>query len=99
MFDKMKQLMEFKKQADQIKRELDASTIEFSDVKGIKIVINGSQNFNSLEIDENFLKPENKKRLESDLLRSLNAAVQKSQVVAAQKMKNVMPGLSGFPGL
>ena len=32
MFDKMKELMEMKKQADRIKRELDASTVEVNEV-------------------------------------------------------------------
>ena len=97
MFDKMKELMEMKKQADQIKRELDAITIEYNDVRSIKIVINGSQDIKSLEIEEGLLNPANKKRLESDLLRSINGAVKKSQQMAAQKMKNLLPG--GFPGL
>ena len=96
MFDKMKQLMEMKKQADQIKRELDASSVESTDVRGIKIVINGSQDMKVLEIDQTLLGAENKKKLEADLLRSFNAAIKKSQAIAAQKMKNLMPG---FPGL
>ena len=99
MFDKMKQLMELKKQADQIKKQLDAVSVDISDVRGIKISINGSQHFNSIDIDPSLLTPENKKRFEGELLRSLNLAVRKSQEVAAIKMKDVMPGLSGFPGL
>ena len=96
MFDKMKQLMEMKKQADEIKRELDACQIESNDVRGIKIKINGSQNIQSIEIDENLLKAENKTRFEADLARSFNAAIKKSQTVVAQKMKHMLPG--GFPG-
>ena len=96
MFDKMKQLMELKKQADQIKRELDAPLVDVQEVNGIKSSITGSQNFRSIEIDGPLLAPENKKRLEGDLLRSMNAAIKKSQMVAAQKMKDVMPG---FPGM
>jgi uncharacterized protein (UPF0332 family) len=34
-----------------------------------------------------------KSRFEADLLRSINAAIKKSQNVAAQKMASVMPGL------
>jgi len=45
MFDKMKNLMELKKQADCIKRELDYTTTEVNIVDGIKIVISGAQNF------------------------------------------------------
>ena len=96
MFDKMKELMEMKKQADRIKRELDASIVEVNEVKGVKIVVNGSQNFQSLEIDETLVNAGEKGRLEKDLLRSVNAAIRQSQSLAAQKMKAVMPGLSGM---
>ena len=92
MFDKMKQLMEMKKQADVIKRELDAITVEVEEVRGIKIVITGSQNFRSLEIDAGLLTADNKGRLEADLLRSVNMSIKKSQGVAAKKMASVMPG-------
>lgn len=94
MFDKMKELMEMKKQADRIKRELDASTVEVNEVKGVKIVINGAQNFQSLELDEDLVNARDKKQLEQDLLRSVNAAIRESQDLAKQKMKAVMPGLA-----
>ena len=93
MLDKVKQLMEMKKQADKIRKELDAITVEVAEVRGIKMVVTGTLNFRSVEIDESLLAAENKSRFESDLLRSINAAVKKSQTVAAQKMASVMPGL------
>jgi len=96
MFNKMKELMEMKKQADRIKKELDASIVEVNEVSGVKIVVNGSQNFQSLEIDEALVNGADKRKLEADLLRSVNAAIRKSQSVAAEKMKAVMPGLPGF---
>lgn len=96
MLDKMKQLMEMKRQADQIKRELDAVTVDVQDVRGIKITINGSQHFKSIEIDEALLNAANQARLQVDLLRSLNTAIARSQGVAAQKMKSVLPGFPGF---
>ena len=97
MLDKMKELFEMKRQADQIKKELDALVIEYTDVRGIKVVINGSQDIKSLEIDDSLVNPANKKRLENDLTRGLNGAVKKSQFAAAQRMKKLMPG--GFPGM
>lgn len=93
MFDKMKQLMEFKRQADQIKKELDAIMVESNEVAGIKVVITGSQEFRSIEVAENMLAPERKKEFERDLFRSMNAAMKKSQQAAAQKMSAVMPGV------
>lgn len=98
MFDKMKQLMEMKKQADMIKRELDNITTEVSEVPGIRVVISGSQKFQSIEVDGDLLDPQNKDRFQDDLLRSMNAAIKKSQNEAAKKMASVMPG-GGFPGM
>ncbi len=97
MLDKMKQLMELKRQADQLKRELDAASVEVNEVRGIKIVVTGSQNFQSIEIEPSLLTSENKNRLEEDLKRSINAAIKKSQTVAAERMKNI-PGFN-IPGL
>lgn len=96
MFDKMKQLMEMKKQADKIKRELDAVQVEINAVNGINVVVNGSQDFKSITVDEALLNGGNKSKLEADLLRSINAAIKKSQQLAAEKMKDAMPG---FPGM
>ena len=97
MFDKIKDLMEMKKQADRIKRELDAQLVECSDVKGIKITINGSQDVKSIDLDDSLLGAGNKSRLQAELLKGINAAIRKSQMAAAAKMKSMMPG--GFPGL
>ena len=96
MLDKMKQLMEMKRQADQIKRELDAERVECEDVQGIKIVMNGAQYMQLIEVDESLLNPAAKNQFQKDLLRSVNGAIAKSQQVAAQKMKSMMPG---FPGI
>ncbi len=93
MLDKMKQLMEFKRQADQIKKELDAMTVEVNEVHGIRLAISGSQEFRSVEIDAAMMAPGHKADLERDLMRSLNAAVKKSQQEAARRMAKVMPGM------
>ncbi len=97
MIDKIKQLMEMKKQAEQIKRELESISTEINEARGITIAINGAQHFQSIVLEENLLNTGNKQRLENDLLRSVNAAVRKSQQLAAQKMSQ-MPGLN-LPGL
>ena len=93
MFDKMKQLMEFKKQAEQIKKELGETTVEVDEGRGIKIVIDGTQNFHSLSIDPGRLQADDKQGLEADLIRHLNAAIKKSQDLAAKKMTSFLPNL------
>ena len=97
MLDKVKKMMELKRQADQLKKELETIKIEVADVRGIKIVVNGAQSFQSIEIDDSLLSPANKNRVQMDLLRSVNTAIKKSQQQAANKMKN-MPGFN-IPGL
>jgi DNA-binding protein YbaB len=96
MLDKMKQLMEMKKQADRIKKDLDALIVDVNEVNGIAIQVTGSQAFRSIAIDADLLKPENKARLEKDLLRSVNASIKKSQTMAAQKMAAIMPNIPGM---
>ena len=96
MIDQMKKLMELKRQADMLKRDLDALTIECEEVKGIKIVMNGSMDIKSIELNESLLTATNKNRLESDLLRSFNAAIKKAQVKAAENMKGMLPDLGGI---
>ncbi len=97
MFDQVKKLMELKKQADVLKKELEATVLEITEVRGIKVVINGAQIFQSIEIDASLLAPDSKNRLQMDLLRSLNTAIKRSQQAAATKMRS-MPGLN-IPGL
>ena len=97
MFDQVKKMMELKKQADKLKKELEATIIEVNEVRGIKAVVNGAQIFQSIEIEEGLLTPTNKNRVQMDLLRTVNNAVKKSQQAAANKMKN-MPGFN-FPGM
>ncbi len=97
MFDQVKKMMELKKQADKLKKELEATIIEVNEVRGIKATVNGAQIFQSIEIEEGLLTPANKNRVQMDLLRTVNNAVKKSQQSAAVKMKN-MPGFN-FPGM
>ncbi len=97
MLDKLKQLMEVKRQADQLKKELESVTFEMNDVRGIKMTMNGTQKVLSVDVDSQYLALDGKKKLEADLVRSFNNALQRSRGIAAEKMKH----LTGFdfPGM
>lgn len=86
-----------KKQADILKKELEATIIEVQETRGIKVVVNGAQIFQSIEIEEGLLNAANKNRVQMDLLKNMNTAVKRSQQAAANKMKS-MPGFN-LPGL
>jgi len=97
MLGQVKKVFEMKKQADILKKDLEATIIEIQETRGIKVVINGAQIFQSINIEESLLNAGNKNRIQMDLLRSINTAVKRSQQAAANKMKN-MPGFN-LPGL
>ena len=97
MLDKMKQLMEVKRQADILKKDLEGARIEVNDVRGIKLVINGAQGFQSIALEGDWANLPDKTKLESEILRSINTAVRRSQELAAQKMRS-LTGLN-IPGL
>ena len=95
MYDKMKQLLEVRKQAETIKRQLEDIRIDVREVDGIHLVVDGVQNFHAVSIKEGLLGAGNKTQLESGLLRSLQMAIKKSQSAAAQKMAATMAGPPG----
>lgn len=64
---------------------------------GVIVVINAAQEVVSVEITENLLAPQNKKRIEKNIMAALDRATKKSQEVAAEKMKPLM-GQFGLPG-
>ena len=97
MFDQVKKMMELKKQADLLKRELEKVIVEYNEVRGIKIRLNGAQMFQSFEIEDSWLAPQQKARFQTELIKAVNMAIKKSQKEAAAQMQKV-PGFN-IPGL
>ena len=97
MFDQMKKLMELKKQADMLKKELEKLVIDYNEVRGIKIKLNGAQIFQTIELEDSWLDPAQKARFQTELIKAVNMAIRKSQKEAAAQMQR-MPGLN-IPGL
>jgi len=90
MLDKMKELWEMKRQMDEIKKELDAVTLESED-NYVRVGISGSQDIKSVFIKVD-LASADKAKLEASLAETINRAVKQSQKAAAEKMSK----LSGF---
>ncbi len=88
MFGKVKELLDYKKQMDMLKKELEKIYTEYEN-KGIKIVIRGDQHIERIEVDG-----EEDKRLKD----FLNDAMKESQKKVSKKMQGQMGGL-GMPGL
>jgi len=95
MLDKMKELWEMKQKMDEIKKELDAITLESED-NYVRVGISGSQEIKSVSI-KGELASADKAKLEASLTETINRAIKQSQKAAAEKMSK----LSGFklPGM
>lgn len=87
MFGKVKELYEFKKQADAMKKEMEKIYTEYEN-KGVKVVVRGDQHIDTIEIDG-----EDDKRLKD----VINEALKESQKKVAKKMQGQL-GNMGLPG-
>jgi DNA-binding protein YbaB len=96
MLDKMKELWEMKRKMDEIKKELDAITLESED-NFVKIGISGSQDIKSVTI-KGELACVDRTKLEAAIVETVNRAIKQSQKSAAEKMSKLsglnIPGLS-----
>jgi len=90
MFDKLKEMYELKRKADQLKKEMEA---EVFDVESgdIKVRINGVQKILKLEYPDG-TDPDRVKEV-------INKAFEQSQKEMAKKMQGMMGGLGGLQDL
>ena len=88
MFQKARDMYKLQKDASAAKKKLDNIHIE-AEVRGVTVVISGQQKAISINVQDEALLT-NKGKLESALLEAFNKALEKSQKVAAEEMKEVM---------
>lgn len=93
--DKAKDLYKLQKQAKQIKKELKNIHIE-AEAGGVTVTCDGEQHFVNVKIDEGLLG--DGKKLGKAFVEAANKAIKKSQLIGAEKMKDVMGGMGGMFG-
>jgi DNA-binding protein YbaB len=86
MFDKMKQMLELKRKADQMKKEMESEIFEV-EVGDIKVRVNGIQKIQRLE----YPPDTNPDKLKD----AINKAYEQSQKEMAKRMQSSM-GLGGI---
>ncbi len=84
-----------KRQMDEVKKELDAITLESED-NYVRVGISGSQEIKSVSIKAD-LATADKAKLEASLTETVNRAIKQSQKAAAEKMSK-LSGLK-LPGM
>lgn len=89
MFGKAKGNYELIKKAREIQKKLKDQTVE-AESGAVKITMNGEQRIQNVEVNKEDLD-----NLENDIKSAVSSAIEKSQKIAAEMMKD-MGGLGGF---
>jgi nucleoid-associated protein EbfC len=97
MLDKMKQLYEMQRKAQELKKQMENVRIEKTS-GGLKVVVNGLQSVETVSIDPSLLTPDKKSTLESGLAELINDAMSEIQKQTAAQAAGMMKGLN-IPGL
>ncbi|MBI4845437.1 MAG: YbaB/EbfC family nucleoid-associated protein [Candidatus Omnitrophica bacterium] len=99
MLDKLKNIYEAQKKMTEIKKGLEEISVDHESAAGkIKITMSGTQRVVSIKIDDEMLQAAKAERLEKELVLAINAASEKVQKMAAQKLQASM-GNFKIPGL
>ncbi|GAH60792.1 unnamed protein product [marine sediment metagenome] len=84
----LNQARELKSKLDNAQKELSNTIVEASVGKGaVKIVMDGQQKIQSIEISPKVIDPEKPKALEELVLKAVSEAIAKSQKVAAKQLR------------
>ena len=95
----LKQIQELQAKLVKAQQDLENTNVEVTAGGGaVRIVINGHQKFQSIEISPDVVNPEEVEFLQDLMLAACNEAVQKSQETAAQSMSKLTGGMK-IPGL
>ena len=95
----MQMMRKMQRQMEKIQEELEATRIETSAGGGlVKVVINGQQDIQSINISADAVDPDDMELLEDLVLAAVNDAVGESRSLAARKMSALTGGMK-IPGL
>ena len=95
----LNQARELKSKLDKAQKELSNTIVEASVGKGaVKVVMDGQQKIQSIEISPKVIDPEKPKALEELVLKAVSEAIAKSQKVAAEQLGGLTGGFK-IPGL
>ena len=92
--DLMSQFQDMQQQMAAQQEALANETISVSAGGGaIKVIISGHQRIQSIEIEPELVDPEEVEMLEDLLVAAVNASIEQSQAMAAEKMEGLTGGL------
>jgi DNA-binding YbaB/EbfC family protein len=102
MLDKMKQLYEMQRKANELKKELESIRVEKTSKDGsVKVTVSGAMRVEDINIDPSRLTLEHKAMVEKSLRELLNQGFAEVQEKSSSRAAELMKGLQGLgiPGL
>ncbi len=98
--DMLGQVQQMQAQMAEAQMALENETVTTTAGGGaISIVITGHQRVRSITIDPELLTAEEAEFLQDMLVAAVNAAIEQSQAMAAQRMESITGGIGGMDGL
>ena len=92
----MSQMQKMQEDMAEAQKNLENETLTVTAGGGaITITITGHQRLQSIAIDPELIDPEDAEMLQDMLVAGVNAAIEQSQALAAQKMEGISGGLGG----
>ncbi|MFA6588081.1 MAG: YbaB/EbfC family nucleoid-associated protein [Patescibacteria group bacterium] len=96
MFEKLKQIKDYRTQAKKIQGALKEESVEGSGAWGkVKISMDGNQNVEEVKIDPDLLSPSKQSDVQKGVQEAVNDAIKKAQHKMAKKVKD----MGGLPNL
>lgn len=98
--DMLAQVQKMQQEMAAAQSALESETLTVSAGGGaITITITGHQRVQTIAIDKELLTPDEADFLQDMLVAGVNAAIEQSQALAAQRMENITGGVGGMDGL
>ena len=92
----MNQMQQMQEQMADAQSALEKETLTVTAGGGaISIVITGHQRIESIAVDPELLTPDDAEMLQDMLVAGVNAAIEQSQAMAAERMEGITGGLGG----
>jgi len=99
MTDIIRQAREFQQKLSQVQNELTGRTISASAGGGmVSVTMNGRCQLQSIQIDQEIIKPEEQTMLHDLIMSAVNEGIKKAQDMAQVEMRKLTGGLS-IPGM
>jgi DNA-binding YbaB/EbfC family protein len=97
MFGKIKELMEAKAKAEEMKKRLESQLVTGESYNGeVVVTATGGRKITNIQINESIMNVRSKQEVENLILTAVNNALEQADRIMAEEMKAIMPNIPGL---